>query len=393
MKILHVIGSLAPREGGPPKACVEMARAVAARGHHVEIMTTDKDGAGRLDVPFDRPVRDDGVTIRYFPVGFPRAWRTSRPLARALAAAIPDYDVVHVHSLYLHYDWVVGRVCRQVGVPYVVRPHGTLDPYIRRRHRLRKRVVETLFQDRMLAAAAAVHFTSAEEARLAAAHAGGARAVVIANGVDLAVYDSLPPRGRFRAHHPEIGARRIVLFLGRLNFKKGLDVLLPAFAALAGARDDVHLVIAGPDGGEAAAVAADIAAIGLGGRVTLPGMVLGDDKRALLGDADVFVLPSRSENFGIAVVEAMASGVPVAISEQVNIWREIVDGGAGLAGPVAAAAVTAMMARILDDPGASARMGAAGRALVAARFQWSAIAPRLEALYAEVADSARQFRD
>lgn len=389
MKILHVIGSLAPREGGPPKACVEMARAVAARGHQVDIMTTDRDGAGRLDVPLDRPVRDDGVTIRYFPVGFPRAWRTSRPLARALAAAIPDCDVVHVHSLYLHYDWVVGRVCRQAGVPYVVRPHGTLDPYIRRRHRLRKRVVEMLFQDRMLADAAAVHFTSAEEARLAAPYTGGARAVVIPNGLDIADYRSLPPRGTFRARHPEIGGRRIVLFLGRLNFKKGLDVLLPAFAALAHDRDDVHLVIAGPDGGEASAVAAGIAAAGLGERVTLPGMVLGEDKRALLGDADLFVLPSRSENFGIAVVEAMASGVPVVISERVNIWREIIDNGAGLAAPVAAAEVAAMMARILDDPGAPTRMGTAGRALVAARFQWSAIGPRLEALYVEVAEPAR----
>ncbi|MCH7540773.1 MAG: glycosyltransferase, partial [Proteobacteria bacterium] len=171
MKILHVIANLAPSLGGPVKACLEMARAVGQRGHEVLIYSTDWDTSGRLAVPIDRMVRRDGAGIRYFPVQFPRLWPISWQLARALKEAIPTVDLVHLHSLYLFHDWVTGAVCRRHGVPYLVRPHGTLDPYIYRRHRLAKTVLEHAFQNRVLSRAAAIHYTTEEEKRLATPYA------------------------------------------------------------------------------------------------------------------------------------------------------------------------------------------------------------------------------
>ena len=384
MKILHAIATLAPRDGGPSKACFEMARAVARRGHDVSIFTTDKDGDGRLDVPLGVPVERDGVTIRYFPVQFPRFWATSWPLARALAEAIPRQDVVHLHSLYMFHDRVVGRECAHAGVPYILRPHGTLDPYLHARRRWRKTLLELWFQDRVTQGAAALHFTTEEEMELAAPVSLGVRGIVVPNGLDTEDYATLPPRGTFRSRHPGLGEKPIVLFFGRLNFKKGLDVLTSAFADIAKTHPAARLVIAGPDGGMLAATRDWVEAHGYADRVIFTGMLDGTEKLAVLRDADLFVLPSYSENFGIAVVEAMACGLPVVISDKVNLWHEIAHDDAGWVVPAQAGPFAAAIAEALADPAAARGKGARGRALVERRFRWPAIARALEEAYASV---------
>ncbi|KKL85821.1 hypothetical protein LCGC14_1950930, partial [marine sediment metagenome] len=145
MRILHVISYFAPRYGGPPKACREMAGAVARCGHEVSIYTTNRDGPDVLDVPTDHPVEEDGVMLHYFPIHAPRFWFTSWALAAGLKRAIPEADLVHIHSLYLFHNWMAALLCWRYGVPYIVCPHGTLDPYLYRRHRWRKMIVETMF--------------------------------------------------------------------------------------------------------------------------------------------------------------------------------------------------------------------------------------------------------
>ena len=389
LKILHVIANLAPRYGGPSKACRDMARAIARRGHAVSIFTTNMDGPGELDVPTDRPVVEDDVAVSYYPIGVPRFWGTSWPLAAGLKRAISGFDVVHLHSLYLFHDWATGHYCQAAGVPYILRPHGTLDPYIYHRHRLRKAVMDTLFQNRVLRGAAAIHYTTEEEMRLAEPYACGAPGAVVPHGLDIADYEGLPPPGSFRARHSEIGDKTIVLFFGRLNFKKGLDILARAFGSVASARNDVHLVLAGPDDGMLAKTRGCLREAGVLDRATFTGMLLGEEKLALLGDADLFVLPSHSENFGIAVVEAMACGLPVAISDKVNIWREVEGAGAGAVSPPEAEAFAAAIAGLLDDPARRRVMGEAGQGLVANAFDWSRVAERLETLYTAVAGGDR----
>lgn len=385
MRILHVIGDLAPASGGPAKAGFEMARAIARRGHEVAIYTTD------FGQPADAP-RDqirDGVRIRLFPLQTPRIWLASWPMRRALASDLAGFDLMHLHSLYLFHDWAAGGLALRLARPYIVRPHGTLDPYIHRRRRLKKAIFDHWFQNRVLAGAAAIHYTAEEEMRLAEPFVQGAPGVVIPNGLDPADYADLPAKGSFRKKHPEIGERRILLFLSRINFKKGLDILSAAVGRLK--RDDLHLVIAGPDGGYLAETRRFVIEAGIASRTTFTGMLMGRDKLAAFADAALFLLPSYSENFGIAVVEAMACGVPVLISDRVNIWREVTSDGAGRVAPCDAAAFAESIAAMLADDAGLAAMGAAGRASVARRYDWAAIALRLEQVYAAVASGRRDF--
>jgi glycosyltransferase involved in cell wall biosynthesis len=385
MKILHVLANIAPRYGGPPKACQDMARAVAALGHEVSIYTTNQDGSGILAVPLGQPVYEAGVETRYFAIQPPRFWGTSLPLARALKERIPAVDLVHVHSLYLFHDLATGYYCRRYGVPYVMQPHGALDPYIYRRHRLRKTVMEVLFENRNISKAAAMQFTTTEEEALARPYTGGAPGLVAPLGVHPAEYAALPAAGAFRAAYPEIGERRIILFLGRINFKKGLDLLVRAFARLARERPDLHLVVAGPDddgwGEQVRSWAREEQVLD---RVTFTGMLLGAAKLAVLRDAEIFALPSYSENFGIAVVEALACGLPVVISDKVNIWREIAAARAGVVVPCDTGPLAAALGTLLDDAAARREMADRGRQLAQETFSWDKVAMRLVEGYNKV---------
>jgi glycosyltransferase involved in cell wall biosynthesis len=383
IRILHVIASLAGKTGGPAKAVVDMAAAVARLGHQVAIYSTDREMSADERPVLGQPVERNGVETVVYAQHWPSTVGTSLSLYRGLARRIPQVDVVHVHSLYLFHDWAAWRLCRKHRIPYVVRPHGTLDPYIWQRHRKRKAVLERLFQNRMLREAAAIHYTAEEEMALAAPYVGGAPGVVVPNGLDLAEYADLPPAGEFRKQHPEIGGRRIVLFLGRLNFKKGLDLLIPAFAQAAAKHNDLHLVVAGPDDGMLGWVAEHK----LEQRVTFTGMLTGRAKLAALSGSFMFVLPSYSENFGIAAVEALACGLPVAITDKVNTWRDVQAAGAGLVGPPTVEAVAEQIGRLAGDPATVFTMGTRGRSLVAGKYAWSKIARSLEAVYRSAAEN------
>ena len=156
MRILHVIGDLAPFSGGPAKAGFEMARAVARLGHEVAIYTTD---FGQPPEAL-REQRRDGVRLRFFPLAAPRIWLASWVMRAALKRDLPGFDLLHIHSLYLFHDWAAGGLALQLGKPYIVRPHGTLDPYIFQRRRLKKILFDLWFQNRVLARAAAIHVGS-----------------------------------------------------------------------------------------------------------------------------------------------------------------------------------------------------------------------------------------
>jgi glycosyltransferase involved in cell wall biosynthesis len=384
MRILHVISSVAPGYGGPSKAVVEMCRELVRRGEQAEIYTTNIDVYSRMDVPLGRPIETNGVQITYFPVEVSAFYKVSPSLARALRSSIPSFDIVHIHSLYQFPATVAAYYCRLYQVPYIVRPHGTLDPFLYRRHRIRKWLYETLWERRNLAHAAAVHFTAQEEMELASSLGLRFRGVVVPLGLEL---DQRSPSPLKMAEcWPATAGKKIVLFLGRINFKKGLDVLAKAFGAVACKRDDVHLLLAGPDTeGYGAKVRDWLKHEGVLHKSTFTGMLNGERKAVTLEQSAMFVLPSYTENFSIAAVEAMAAGLPVVISNRVNIWREVSAGGAGIVVQPEAQSTADAITQLLDDPGSAAQMGERGRMLAHERFTWNTAGSLLLELYRQIA--------
>jgi len=381
MRILHVIADLERERGGPAHVAVELAELMARRGHRATIVTTDRGLPPELRGGATR----GGAVVEAYPIDRPRFWGTSWALRRRLAELVPESDIVHLHSLYLFHDWAAGACCRRFGVPYILRPHGTLDPFLHRRHRWRKKLLEKLFQDEVQRRAAGMHYTTEQERLLAAPYALNPRSWVVPIGVDLGAFDAMPPSRALRERYPAIGDRKIVLFFGRLNFKKGLDVTIKAFAALARERDDLFLVLAGPDGGMQPQAERWVAEAGLGDRALFTGMVSGEAKRAVLAGSDIFLLPSQSENFGLSVIEAAAAALPVVISDRVNLCRDIAAANAGLVGPPTVEAFAGHLRFLLDNPAAAAAMGRRGAALARDHYTWDALGERYEVMYREAA--------
>jgi glycosyltransferase involved in cell wall biosynthesis len=392
IRVLHVSAALAPNLGGPSKVAVELCEALAARGAAVTLFSTNLGEQGRwrpftspalLDVATDRSTWLNNVERRYFDVRWPSRFAFCPDMNRALRERMGEFDVVHVHSLYQFTTAVACHHARRRGVPYLVRPHGTLDPYLRRRHMTRKTVYDRLVQRDHLDCAAAIHCTSEGELGLIRPLGIRAPGVVVPLGLNPEEFADPPPRGRFRALHPELHDRRLIVFLGRLTPKKGLDLLVRAFALVARDRDDAHLVIAGPDDhGFERRVRDLLETMDLRDRATITGMLLGAEKRALLGDADVWVLPSYTENFAMAAVEAMACGLPVVLSDRVDIHGEVTRAGAGLVVPCDAGLVAAAISRVLDDAALARGLARAAADLVRTRFTWDAAATQLIRVYA-----------
>lgn len=390
MRVLHVIPSVAARTGGPAVAVIESSLALARLGVDCTVMATDLAETasartrGRLTAA-GLPAGAEALDVRTYPLRFPGRLACSPALWRALHDEARRCDVVHIHSLYLFPQFAAWRAARAAGVPYVVSPRGALDPYLRRRHATIKAASDALWGRAMIAGAAALDLTSDEEARWLADVAPGVTRAVIPNGIRWPEFQHLPPAGEFRARHLGGHGGPVVGYLGRLSHKKGLDVLVRAFAIARRDAPAARLAIVGPDDeGLTPALRALAAREGIADAVTFTGMLQGRDKLAALAAADVWALPSHGENFGIAVAEALAAGRAVVVSPGVNIAPEIAAADAGVVCERTPEAFAAAIASLLRDPGERARLGERARAF-ARRYDWSEVAPRLAELYRSVA--------
>jgi glycosyltransferase involved in cell wall biosynthesis len=302
-----------------------------------------------------------------------------------LNALATEADVVHIHALWEEIHHQAARAARRARVPYLFRPAGMLDPWSLSQGRLRKRVFLALRLRGHLKRAAGIHFTTEIERDVSLEALGlETRAFVEPNGLDFAEFEPPPRPGAFRERHPELlgDSRPMILFLSRLHHKKGLDLLVPAFAKAD--TNNAALVIAGPESepGMTERVRNWASEHGVADRVLLPGLLRGRERIEALADADLFVLTSRQENFAIAAAEALAAGTPALVSDQVNIHPEISAEKIGGVTSLEVDAIADTLSRWVND--ADLRASAAKRAAAYARerWDWDAIARRWLAHYA-----------
>jgi glycosyltransferase involved in cell wall biosynthesis len=385
VKALHVIPSIAPRYGGPSAAIRSMTSGLASLGVNVSVATTDADGRGRMAVPLDRPITESGVSYHFFPRSLPGEWKYSRPLSRWLHAHAADFDVVHIHALFSYATIPGSRAASRAHVPYVLRPLGTLDPWSLGPRAWKKRPYLELIEKQHLGRAAAIHVTSAHEGRGLAELGYGEKVRVIPLGV--AQDGSAPARARVRSAGPFR-----LLFLGRLHPVKGLPLLIEAVGNARRGGESLEVTIAGDgDRSYTQHLAQLCARFGVEDIVRFVGHVDDDDKRKLFAEADLLVLPSLHENFGIAAAEAMASGVPVVVSDQVGVADDVQDADAGLVVPCDSAALAGAILRLTADEAGRARMGLNAAAAARARFSWSRASEMMLQLYNELVPSERRL--
>jgi glycosyltransferase involved in cell wall biosynthesis len=385
MRILQIVPSFSPVYGGPSQMVKGLSQALAAEGIKVTIITTNSNGdtgQAPLDVPLGKPIWQDGYEIIYFPC-FPfRRYKFSVDLLRWLASHTQDYHLAHIHALFSPVTTAAATIARRNQLPYILRPLGTLDPADLQKKKQLKQIYGLLWEKPNLAGAAAIHFTSEEEAKISARFGTTTKDLVIPLGVDLPA--SLPALGKTRKQLGIDNDTKLILFMSRIDRKKGLDLLLPALESLQAEDLDFHFVLAGgnpQDSDYEAQIKTKIANSPLKQRTTITGFVQGDLKLGLLIDADLFVLPSYYENFGIAVAEAMAVGTPVVISNGVQIWQDIEAMAAGWVTPCEVAQLTnSLREAILSDPERKQR-GENARQLAKQQYSWSAIAIQMIQVY------------
>ncbi|ENH6338288.1 glycosyltransferase [Burkholderia vietnamiensis] len=329
MKILHILTTIDPRSGGPIESVRQSGVEMVSNGHQVEVVCFDAPDADFLS---EFPLRTHALgpanhKFAYTPRFVP--W---------LESNASKFDAVIINGLWQYHGFGAWKVLRKMRIPYYVYPHGMLDPWFKNNYPLKhikKWIYWQCAEHRVLRDARAVLFTAEEERILArqsfSLYQANERVVSFGTGE--------PPKNAtelcdaFFKKYPKIQGKRIILFLGRIHAKKGCDLLVNAFARVAGGVPDAHVVIAGPDSSGWMTALKQLADdLNIGDRITWPGMLNGELKWGAFYASDVFILPSHQENFGIAVAEALGCRLPVLITDKVNIWREVKSDGAGFVG-------------------------------------------------------------
>ena len=376
MRVLHVIPAVAPRYGGPSMAVVPMCDALMKSGVEALIVTTNADGGQRLSMPVGQSTVWQGLPALFFHRDFSESFKYSSGLAGWLRRHVAEFDIVHIHAVLSHSCLAAASACRAHRIPYVLRPLGTLAPWSLRQKAFRKRLMLAFGARRAILGAGAIHCTSDEERRGIERAFPGASVVVIPLGIDATFFDTSEVSEAERHNDP------YVLALSRLHPKKNIEALIEAFNSVAlTQRVPWRLVVAGTGEPRYVEQLQRFAKErDQNGRVSFPGWVDGARKRELLQRASMFALASLHENFGVSVLEALASGVPAVLSAEVDLAEAVRHARAGwIVEPSVDSIARGLSEAFRDEADRSAR-GRAARAL-ARRYAWPAIATELVDLY------------
>jgi glycosyltransferase involved in cell wall biosynthesis len=382
MRILHVVRGLEPELGGPPRFVVALTSALKLLGVDSTIYGTDSEtGTGSAIAAPDAEVRlfKRGRLSRYWPGHSP-------DMRRELGRTVRQFDVVHIHELWHYPNHVAAGAARRNDVPYLISPLGTFAPTALSQGRLKKRIYSALVDRNLSTRAASYHVMTDQEAEDTAANTSNIPIDIIPIGIDPHEFASLPDPGEFERLYPEVRGKRVVLFLGRMNKIKGLDILIKGFGRAARGRDDLHLVIAGPEGGYEHTAREIVRDESLERKVSFTGPIYGETKLAALSRADVFALTSYGEGFSVALLEALAASLPVIISKECH-FPEIAQAGAGLEINLVPQEFAMALTQIVGNSSLLAHMRDNARAMATGPYSWGSVGVAFEEVYERISES------
>lgn len=395
MKILHVIPSISPVRGGPSQAVLEMVKTLIAEGIEAAIVTTDDDGSNQLNVPIDRWVTYQDVPVRFFSRFSPninsiREFAFSSTLTAWLRKNIRNYDLVHVHAIFSYPATAAMAIARRQGVPYIVRPLGQLCEWSLQQSALKKQVYLKLIERANLEGSQGLHLTSRPEQQEVEKLQLTCSTFVVPHGLNFALpISNARQRLREWLNLPE--NETIILFLSRIHPKKGLDYLISALGRLR-AYPFTFVLAGSGDPDYEAEVRSLLKASEINTRTILPGFVQGETKELLLQGADLYALTSHSENFGVAVLEALAAGLPVVVTPGVALAKEIGRHQLGYVSDLNENAIFSALETCLKAPAAAIKISQRAQKFTLEKYTWQKNADNLISIYTALLKSQSEVQ-
>jgi glycosyltransferase involved in cell wall biosynthesis len=384
MKVLIVIPAIGLVYGGTSKLVLELAQALGDRALQIDVVTTDANGATNLDVPLCSWQQEKSYRIQYFPRWRLSEYKFSYPLTAWLFQHIRDYDLVHTISLFTYPVAIAHWLCQLFKVPYIVNPQGMLDPWALNYKGFKKKSYYALIERPILCKANAIQMLSQAEADGIQPLSLPTPLKIIPNGIHRQDFDPLPEPELFYQAFPELRDQSLILFLGRIDPKKGLDLLAPAFARIHAEFPNTHLVVAGPDNtGFLPTAQSYFEQAGVLKAVTFAGMLTGTLKYAALAAVDLYVAPSYSEGFSLSILEGMAAGLPCVFTTGCNFPEAAIAQAAEVV-EINADAIAIGMKKLLSDSDTRQQMGKWAQHFIFSHYTWQSIAEQLIEAYGKI---------
>lgn len=384
MKILIVTPYLGVAYGGTAKVVPEIALELSRLHSRVDIITTNANSKEKINIPLNTWITQENYQIRYFDCWHKNDLVLSFPLIKWLNSHISDYDIIHTNTIFSPLIALVQLICRWQQKPYVITPHGMLEPWALSHKAWKKKIYYALVEKIALQKASAIQVLASSEGDCLHNMQITAPLVIAPNGIHKQEFVNLPSAELFYQKFPSTRDKTLILFLGRIDPKKGLDLLAPAFARVIALFPQAHLAIAGPDNiGFTPTVQSYFAKAGCLEAVTFTNMLTGSLKYAALAAATLYVAPSYSEGFSMSVLEGMASGLPCIITTRCNFPEAGVAQAARIVN-IDANEVANALIECLSNPQQAKEMGDRAREFIFNDYTWEQSAQKLSAGYRKI---------
>lgn len=386
MKILHVIPAVGSVYGGPSVAALSLCQSMAQQGIQVDIVTTDRNGRDRLDVTLQTWIEQEHYRIQYFPCWYLNDYKISLSLTQWLLRHIRDYDIVNTHAIFSYSNLPAHWACQRYQVPYVMNPHGMLETWALAYKSWKKNMYYTFFEKPALQKASAIRVLVLDEAASLKRLNLQTSLTIVPNGIWNQESSVEFDAQTFYQQFPKTRGKTLILFLGRIDPKKGLDLLATAFGQVHQQFLDTHLIVAGPDNiGFLPTAKTYFEEVGCADAVTFTGMLTGISKQTALTLADLYVAPSYSEGFSMSVLEGMNAGLPCIITTGCN-FPEAAMAEAAHVVDIDAAAIAQALIHCLKYPNEAKAMGDRARQFVLENYTWDKIATQMIEVYQSILD-------